>query len=378
MDDNGLHNDFDDRDIRSGDSYDLLGYRKVGSGTKVATTYGKIYKGVMVLGLLFVIISGGIYLKYTLLSMPEELVKDMAEASKKAENERIAKLGNDCKEPGEDYVKNKYELTLPAVTSRYEDSRCKVTFKHDNKDFTVEYHPDDKNHMFDDYENEKIKDSFNKIINEELTTNFTVGYRFVYMNFEKNTLFGPLLKNDNYSDLFDPYYVIIYTFDDVNYMKIDSFMRKYHIKNLQIVKASKEVNNNVNPEKIVNTVRYVSSGYKYDKNMVVKYNYKNYVIKKEKLNEVTGNDYQDDLYITLELKNPSININGSFEYTDKNCYKLKTGGHDLSGSSIYFTTSSNKQINIKVDDKSIYANKGGTNYDIVSITKDEYDICIVK
>ena len=220
MDDNGLHNDFDDRDIRSGDSYDELGYRKVGSGTRVATTYGKIYKGVMVLGLLFVIISGGIFLKNTLLSMPEELVKDMAESSKKAEAERIAKLGNECREPAEDYVKNKYELTLPAVTSRYEDSRCKVTFKHDNKDFTVEYHPDDKNHMFDDYEEKKIKEAFNNTIKEELTDNFTVGYRFTYINFDNNTLFGALFKNDNYSDLFDPYNVIIYTFDDIRQMMI--------------------------------------------------------------------------------------------------------------------------------------------------------------
>ena len=369
MDDNNLHNDFDDRDIRTDDKYDELGFRKTSNNESFSSNYLLGVSVIIVFIIAYVCIS-----LFNNISNNNKIKKQIEEKQDKV---------SECIKIAEKHVEAKYELNLTASKGYYENNKCIVSFDYYHNGI-VEFNYDNKERIYDNFESERINEELNNVIKEELSKDYLIKKSFYYFGLGSDNLYDTAFIDNNFSKVLHSYEIFIYVFDNPEKTKVDQFLLKYKFRSIKIIYIDKtNINDDYNRiyDNTISNVRYVNKAIRYQYDNIVNYNYKNLVITKDDIKELTKIDYDSDVNITLEV-NDLCDINKvSIDKTSSNCYKVNfnnCNSSDIKSSYVYFHSNSYDRINIKFDDDLIPVMNGNYSLNTKLLSKLEYDICIKK
>ncbi len=376
MDDNNLHNDFDDSEIRTSDKYDELGYRRVdGPRSYIDEDGNEVQRTPLppnIRMLLFIIILVSIIVGPSLIAFISSF-KNLKPIDNKVDySECIQNVGK--------YIKDTYELNIEY--SKVENIKggkiCHVLYELDNTSFDVYYDYDTKNN-YDNKNSDKIKDSFSKIVSDELSSHTKIVFKFNKYVLLKEDLFKYNINSTGYDKLFEDYDIYIYSFENINNLKITEFLKNYHIKNLRIINIDSKYENEITDFSNINKVMtYADNSYVFMNNTIKSIAIKHITIDKEFINKYAKDESTDNIYLSIELLNTS-DTKVYEETEENNCinYKFNDSASILN---MYLYSSNNKKfIYVKVNDKnSYYVHSLNIDNYLSSVGNNIFKICIEK
>ena len=375
MDDNNLHNDFDDREIRDSNNYDELGYRRVDGPRTYTDEYGNVVERTPLPPkfrmLLFIIILVSIIVGPSIFVFISSF-KNLKPIDNKVDY-------SECIQSVSKYIKDTYELNIDySKVENIKDGKiCHVIYKLDNSSFDVYYDYDIK-YIYDNKNSDYIKESFSKIVKDDLSSHTKIVFKFNKFVLLGEDLFKYNIDSASYDRLFEDYDINIYSFEKINNLKITEFLKKYHIKNLRITNIDPKYENEITDYRIINKVMmYSDNSYIFMNNTIQSIAVKHITIDKEFINKFAEEEVTDNFNLTIEL----LNTNDTKIYEEKednNCINYKFND-SASIYNVYLYSSNNKPIHTKINDKIYYLAYILKNDDYLSsVGNSNFKICIEK
>ena len=371
MDDNNLHNDFDDSEIRTPDKYDEFGYRRMSKPS--SNDDDDELQGVPLSPktkmLLFIIV-------LILILIGPRLINFISIFNNNTSKENKPDY-TVCLEKVNKYIQDKYELKLDytSVTDDKLNNLCHVTYKYNESSFDV-YYDNFSNDIYDNKNANDIKANFNNLVESELSSNSKTIFKFRKYNVSDD-LFKYNIDENNYYKVFESYDIFVFSFDSINALKMTEFLNKYHINNLRIINIDSKYKDEIEDFNDINNVmNYVDNFYIF-LNSIKNITLKHITIDKDYINDFIKEKSTDNIYLNIELLKNSDNK----EYDvnkENNCINY-TFNENANILNVYYYSKNTDSIKVKFDDRYSYIiNKSNKEYYHTSNESNSLTICINK